>query len=338
VNACKIYYWLVLTTVVGAVAPAAGMGPRPPRLHDVDGITYVRIDQAARGAGLAFSRSSLAIHAGDQRLSLEPERRRARFNRQLVWLHEPVRKVGRRWAMAEVDMRTVVEPLFHPEGPWGRRPAHVVVLDPGHGGEDRGAEGPAPTVEKTLTLDVCRRIRNLLTAQGVRVKLTRTTDQFLALAERPRLAAGYQADLFVSVHFNAAGNPDATGVETYALTEPGCASTADFAENNRDPKAYPGNAQAAGNTVLAWTIHHHLQRIVRAEDRGIRRARFAVLRDAPCPAVLVECGFLSNADEEARILLPHYRQGIAEGIAAGIRDYVRQVQLARAGAGEPGDP
>jgi N-acetylmuramoyl-L-alanine amidase len=302
----------------------------------MNGVTYVRIDQAAREAGLTYAHAPLILADGRHRLQLEPDRRQARFDRQLVWLHEPVRKVGRHWTMAEVDMRTVVEPLFHPEGPWRSRPAEVVVLDPGHGGEDRGAEGPAPTVEKVLTLDVCRRIRDVLSAQGVRVELTRSTDRFVPLAERARLAAGYRADLFISVHFNAAGNLDATGVETYALTEPGCASTADFAKENRDAKAYPGNAQPGGNTVLAWTIHHHLQQTTRAEDRGVRRARFAVLRDAPCPAALVECGFLSNAGEEARILLPHYRQGIADGIAAGIRDYIRQVQLARAGAEEPG--
>jgi len=324
---------LVLCAVWGRGVPIWAWGPRPPRVEVRDGVGYVRVDQAARAAGLQTDRAGLVLGGGGHTLTLTPEHRQARFDRDLVWLHEPVARIGTHWELAEIDLRQVLEPLFRPGVPLRDRAVGRVLLDPGHGGEDRGAEGASALVEKQLTLDVCRRVQARLAEQGIAAELTRTSDRAIPLAGRPRMAADRHADLFISVHFNAAGNRDAAGVETYALTAPGFASTADFGgASGHDAKVYPGHAQAASNTVLAWTVHHNLCRITRAEDRGVRRARFAVLRDAPCPAVLVECGFLTNPAEAARIRLPRYRQGIADGVAAGIREYIRQAQLARAAA------
>jgi N-acetylmuramoyl-L-alanine amidase len=174
----------------------------------------------------------------------------------------------------------------------------VVVIDPGHGGHDRGGMPGQRLPEKPYTLDVAKRLVRILNGTGdVKVVLTRTGDYFVPLAWRTAIAnqqVGRRA-VFVSIHFNAGLRRSAYGVETYY--------------NNW--RAYR----------LAALIHPRVIQALGSIDRGIRHRGYFVLRRNRLPAVLVECGFLTNPAEAARITNYIYRERIARAIAAGIMQY-----------------
>jgi N-acetylmuramoyl-L-alanine amidase len=176
------------------------------------------------------------------------------------------------------------------------RPA-VVVIDPGHGGYDRGGMPGQVLPEKPFTLDTARRLARILKADGIKVVLTRTGDYYVSLGQRTSIAsayAGYNA-VFVSIHFNSGRRVGAYGIETYY--------------NNS--RAYR----------LAALIHPRVIQALGSVDRRIRHRGYFVLRRNRLPAVLVECGFLTNPAEAARIVTPGARENLAKAIAAGIERY-----------------
>jgi len=254
--------------------------------------------------------------------------------RTVFRLEDPARLV------VDVQRRT---PVARSAG-GGPEPIRTVVLDPGHGGHDAGAIGPTGLQEKELTLDVARRVAAVLEEDlGVRVILTRTRDQFLALRERTALANREKADLFVSIHANAAPAPAAAGTETYFLSSEatdGAARRA--AEDENRVLALEGEGRAGGRDVLrsilwdlaqsdfqqessraAEAIQTQLDRALRLPSRGVKQAPFYVLGGAAMPAVLVEIGFLSNPEEERRLRDDGYRERIARALAAGLAAYKR---------------
>lgn len=174
----------------------------------------------------------------------------------------------------------------------------TVVIDAGHGGHDRGGIRTNYVTEKTVALDVALRLRNELRRAGFHVVMTRTNDVFVPLSVRCAIANAQRRAIFVSIHFNSAANRDARGVETY----------------------YYGSAGR-----LAASIHHRLTRKLGAPDRQIRSRRYFVLRNTRVPAVLVECGFLTNRYDASLALKSRYRarlaQEIADGIIANRRSY-----------------
>ena len=143
--------------------------------------------------------------------------------------------------------------------------------------------------------------------------LSRTRDTFVELAERPFQANRQHADLFVSLHFNAAEGSGAKGVETYCLT-PAHASSTNARGDGATTGAYPANKLNDKNMALAYQVQKALIRNVQVEDRGVRRARFAVLKSPDMPAILVECGFMTDPGEFKRILNPAHRKKLAQEI------------------------
>ncbi len=217
-----------------------------------------------------------------------------------------------------LDVRKNLEPLLCGNG----QPAlqrGLVVLDPGHGGRNTGTRSVADgRWEKDLTLDWAQRLASLLESRGWRVLLTRTNDGDVSLAERVAFAQRHHADLFLSLHFNAAGPTgyDQAGAETYCLTPAGMPSnlTRGFPDEPAGP--FPNNAFDEQNLLWAVRLHRVLVNANGGRDRGVRRARFpAVLRTQLCPAVLLEGGFLSNPAEARRIGEPVFRQRLAEALA-----------------------
>jgi N-acetylmuramoyl-L-alanine amidase len=246
---------------------------------------------------------------------------------QQIWLHEPVRQIRGRWAFHEIDMRTSLDPILRPEV-YLRRVGHrVVVIDPGHGGQDTGARGRLGVEEKQVVLDIARRLRAHLTSAGMTVYMTREGDRFIDLEERARMARRWNADLFISIHANSAANPSASGAETFVLAAPGHSSTA---TGSRAGGVSAGHQHSVQSAILGYHVQRTLVAQTGVANRGLKRARFVVLRDAPCPAVLVECGFLSNPQEERRFMDPEFRENMARGIARGVLTYV---QLARQAKG-----
>jgi len=169
----------------------------------------------------------------------------------------------------------------------------TVVIDAGHGGFDRGGIPGQRVSEKDMTLDVARRLKSVLTASGYRVVMTRDSDDFIPLGTRCSIANSNRNAIFVSVHFNSATRAGASGIETYFYS--------------RDSLA------------LASAIHHYVVGGAPSSSRGVRRRGYYVLRKTSIPAVLVECGFLTNPTEAAYAQNASYRQKLAEEIAAGVR-------------------
>ncbi len=240
----------------------------------------------------------------------------------------------------------------------GRR--YKVVVDAGHGGPDRGMTGPIgggpKLAEKSITLAVAKKLAAALQARGIDVLMTRTTDTLIALYDRGRIANQAHADLFVSVHVNAANpgwsNPGAArGFETYFLAE---AKTEDArrveqmeneavrfetgAKANRgDPLSFIINDMAQNEHLressdLAAAIQRGLAVVHPAPNRGVRQANFAVLRTSFMPAVLVEIGFGTNPSDAEFISDEAHEREIAEAVAAATDAYLRRYER-RVGGG-----
>jgi N-acetylmuramoyl-L-alanine amidase len=171
--------------------------------------------------------------------------------------------------------------------------SRTIIIDPGHGGFDRGGVPGQRISEKDKCLDVGLRLRNLLQASGYRVIMTRDTDVFIPLPTRVAIANAHPGATFVSIHFNCASRAGANGIETYY---------------------YRGDSAS-----LAQSIHRNVVSEAPSENRGIRRRGFYVLRKTSIPSVLVECGFLTNPTEGSLALSAGYRQKLAEQIARGIQ-------------------
>jgi N-acetylmuramoyl-L-alanine amidase len=230
------------------------------------------------------------------------------------------------------------------------QPLFVAVVDPGHGGEKEGAVGPAGAREKVIALQIARRVATRLRKQGGRVVLTRTGDVSVPLAQRAALANAERADLFISIHLNAmpgAARARARGVETYFLSADAsdASATAVAARENADrlagePVVDPndpvsGILQDLADTDalressrLAYTLHERLVSRLAAEDRGVKQAPFYVLAGARMPAVLLEVGFVSHADESRKLETPAYQEEVAQAIADGIAAWRREVAQA----------
>jgi len=217
-----------------------------------------------------------------------------------------------------LDLAKNFQPLLQPAA---RAKTRLVVIDPGHGGENTGTRSVAThRYEKEFTLDWAFRLERLLKQRGWNVVLTRTKDVDIPLADRVQIAEHLQADLFLSLHFNSSngtnGLVDRGGLETYCLTPLGMPSTLPREFEDDPGQIFPNNAFDEQNFRFAMRIHEALLKATGQKDRGVRRARFmAVLRTQNRPAALVEGGFLSNPREARLIEQQAYRQKLAEGVA-----------------------
>jgi N-acetylmuramoyl-L-alanine amidase len=223
-----------------------------------------------------------------------------------------------------------------------------VVIDPGHGGRDTGAIGPRGVREKDVALAIARTLAGRLRALGFAVILTRKDDSYVSLDERTRIANQARADLFVSVHCNAARRRTLAGVETWTLnvasdryaTRLATFENADAERSVSDlrliladlaTRANASDARDLAESVQGSLVRNLRERVGRLEDHGVKQALFYVLLGAHMPAILVETGFISNPAEEARLRSRKYQTGTAEGIARGVKEFVDGRQrLARA--------
>ncbi|MBI3753190.1 MAG: N-acetylmuramoyl-L-alanine amidase [Deltaproteobacteria bacterium] len=216
----------------------------------------------------------------------------------------------------------------------------IIVIDPGHGGEDTGAIGPSGVKEKDINLEIAKKLEKLiLQKMDVKVILTRTDDTFIPLEQRSAIANKSKADLFISIHANAAYRKGASGVETYFLsfdaTDEDAKRAADFEnaivsisnkkQDNKNADDLKSILMDMAQTEflnessqLAEIIQENLCQTMRRKNRGIKQAPFIVLAGAAMPAVLVEVGFISNAKEEKRLALPQTQEIIAAAIFKGI--------------------
>ena len=196
-----------------------------------------------------------------------------------------------------------------------------IIIDPGHGGFDRGASGKK-CVEKRIVLQLAFRTAEILRRCGYTVLLTRKTDYLVPLNRRSQIANNHRGDLFISLHCNASTDRRANGVESYCLTPAGVASTN---QKRASSVRLPGNKLDSNNFLLACELQKSILHRTGANDRGVRRGRFAVLRNLNMPGVLLELGFISNPAEESKLASSEYREQLARGIAVGIINYHRKI-------------
>ena len=190
----------------------------------------------------------------------------------------------------------------------------IVYLDAGHGGYDPGASYFGIS-EKSLTLAIQSRVKAKLEAEGYQVVTTRTSDTYVDLTDRSRAANASESDIFVSIHINASGSSAAQGIETYYYQP--------YAEYpSRINATYHANStRLSMSDTLANAIQSSLINATGAQNQGVKRQTFAVLRETTAPAVLLELGFLSNPQEAARLNTSAYQETLANAIVAGIKRY-----------------
>ena len=198
--------------------------------------------------------------------------------------------------MKKQFQRTVVLLVFLllAVAPVQARSFSTVVIDPGHGGHDKGCQW-GRVYEKHLCLDTSLRLENALRKKGYRTAVLRRSDEFISLPQRVSMAARYRNSIFVSVHYNFTWRQEASGIETFYCT----------------PQSQS----------LAYYVNKAIMKRVNVVNRGVKTARYYVIRNASMPAILVECGFVSNPSERSKMRKAWYRQSVADGIADGIATY-----------------
>lgn len=324
--------WLVLFVLAWITVPAQTQGAAPAwERVQLAGHEYVRLSDWSKSRGFSFRwvkrDETLQLVSPLGRVTLSVDSREAQVNGMQIWLLHPVAAHKGAVFISALDLQNTLQPVFWPPHNRPGSKVRAICLDPGHGGKDPGNRALGQE-EKRYTLLLAQELRRQLLQAGLKVILTRTTDAFIDLPVRPDIARRQGADLFVSLHFNGTDNApqNVQGAEVYCLTPVGACSTNAQGEGGESGRCY-GNRYDERNFFLAYQTQRALLRNLKASDRGVRRARFAVLRDATVPAMLVEAGFMSHPAESRKILDSTYRQQIARAIVQGILAYKRQVEV-----------
>jgi N-acetylmuramoyl-L-alanine amidase len=269
---------------------------------------YTRV---SRTVSLRSERRVIRAQAGTSEFSINGVRFFANF---------PLVSSGEDDLVSVMDVSKIIEPVLRPSRIQRAEKVETVVLDPGHGGADQGASSTWGT-EKGFTLDVALATRTLLIRAGYKVEMTRVNDVAVSLQDRVNFANRFPHAVFVSIHFNSSSG--GAGVESYTLAPEGVPSNASSEHHISaiDLGRYAGNAFDTQNIALTASIHASVLSKLSVFDRGVRHARFHVLRDVKIPAVLLEGGFISDPAEGQRISTAQYRQQLGAAIAQGIQNY-----------------
>jgi len=323
----KLFVLLKKFAALWALCLVSGLSPA--QAAGFNGQTYVPIVDWARANGLKW----YWLKRGDEivatnrttRLVFDKYSRMAEFNGVHVALSFPVALDRGALLIAQMDLNTAIRPLMYPSRFADSKRITTICLDPGHGGKDTGNHTFWHS-EKTYTLALALELRTQLQQAGFNVILTRSKDAFVELPDRPALANRRGADLFVSLHFNATptGKDGVEGPQTYCITPVGASSTDAQGEGaNYGPTV--ANRVEQRSLLLAYQMQKSLVQSLRAPDRGVRRARYAVLRDATMPAILVEGGYMTHPVERKKIYDSAYRRQMAQAMVRGILAYQRLV-------------
>src|SRR5881296_463168 len=291
----------------------------------VSGHDYLSVDNISKFYGLAAEvvpvGGKTQLETVSSPLEFVRGSREVMINGARSWLCFPIIEHDGRFLVSRTDLAKTIEPLVRPQRVPNAGKVETVVLDPGHGGHDKGALSRFGS-EKDFALDVARTLRPLLQAKGLRVIMTREGDYFVPLEVRAQIANAARNSIFVSIHFNATDrDPDATGFEIFSFTPLGAPSTSDGAVAPSSLSTQPGSAVDAQSMALSACIYHSMLGHIPEFDRGIKRARFAVLRLTRVPAVLIEGGFLTERGESRLIANKDWRDKLAAAISVGIENY-----------------
>ncbi len=321
-------FFPLIAALIFAAAPlceAVGTKQGDWTLYKVGGRDYVSVENVAQ----FYALGKVLVTAGTFQLTGGMRSLRGQVNTKDFFINNlkfilsyPVVECDGHLCMSRMDLTKLVEPVMRPGKIKDAEKIDTIVLDAGHGGHDNGAVSTYGT-EKDFALDVVSRARLLLMQSGFKVVLTRGNDTFIPLHDRVRIANAQKNALFISIHFNAGGA--GTGLETYTLSPRGVPSMAADGPSITDLTPCPGHQNDAENMALATAMHAAMVVRSRMWDRGIKRARFVVIRDITIPGVLVEGGFQSNITDARLIALPAYRQQMAESVLKAVQNYRKAV-------------
>lgn len=263
-------------------------------------------------------------------MNLKVDSREMRWKGARYWLSHAVRQAEGATLIPKVDLLKTFDPLLRPNVEIPKRPLLGVVVDPGHGGGDYGTRAARGLSEKAANMDVSKRLIRMLEGAGIPWVLTRTKDRYVDHGVRAALADDRPGYIFVSIHFNEDSSRETAGWETYCLSPQYAPSTSSGGTLRGDERqAWPGNEFDHHNFLLTQAIHKAavLAKTNAPSDRGLKRARFKVLRLARAPSVLVEGGFMSNPREAALLKTEAYREQVARWVFEGIMAYRRSQEI-----------
>src|SRR6478736_8772864 len=308
-----------------ALGPAIAIAAAEWQVIKVNGHDYLSVDNISKfyelPAGVVGAGDKMRFETVKNPLEFVTGSREAMINGARSWLCFPVIEQDGKSLVTRTDVAKTIEPLVRPHRVPNVGKVQTVVLDPGHGGYDKG-QVSRYGAEKDFALDVARKLRTILQAKGLKVIMTREGDYFVPLEVRAKIANSAPNSIFVSVHFNATNDdPNATGFEIFSFTPRGAPSTSDTNVNARSFNMQPGSSVDAQSVALSACIYHSLLGHLPEYDRGIKRARFAVLRLTKVPAVLIEGGFLTERGESKLISNKDWRAKLAGAIGMGIENY-----------------
>ncbi len=313
-------FFLLFSLMTAFVSDAA---PKGIRSVWVSGKRYVYLEDTAEYYGFKFyrfpDRKRFAVYSGSDYAIFTADKRSGTINGTSVVYLFPLTFYKRQPVISELDLSKVLLPLFKDYTvPRGR--IRTIMLDPGHGGKDTGAPGPNGKWEKAITLSLSMKLQKRLQQLGYRVLVTRNADVFPSLERRVDIANRWKPDLYISIHCNATGDRSISGVETFLTTPVGAPSSSDSKPGfNKSP----GNNHDASNIRLAYEIQKSIIQRTRAADRGIKHARFYVIKNVNCPSVLIETGFLSNYGEGRKLTTSAYQDQLVNGMVNGIQAFAR---------------
>jgi N-acetylmuramoyl-L-alanine amidase len=319
--------WLAPTvlSVSTSLISCAAFAADDWQIIKVSGHDYLSVDNISK-----FYRLPAEVVPAGKKIRLETVKNPLEFvsgSREIIingarsWLCFPLIEHDGKFLVSRMDVAKTIEPQLRPHRIPNIGRLQTVVLDPGHGGHDKGAVGRYG-YEKNFALDVARKLRPLLQAKGLRVIMTREGDYFVPLEVRAEIANAARDSIFVSIHFNATDrDPNATGFEIFSFTPRGAPSTSDTSLALSALNMEAGSTVDTQSMALSSCIYHSLLGHIPEFDRGIKRARFAVLRLTRVPAVLIEGGFLTERGESELIAKSDWRTKLAQSISVGIQNY-----------------
>src|SRR6266542_523412 len=320
----KRWFAVALLTTAIALARTVAFAADDWQIIKINGHDYLSVDNVSRFYGLpaeVASTGRIPVETVKNPLEFVRDSREAIINGARRWLCFPLIEQDGKFLVSRTDVAKTIEPLVRPQRVINAGKVQTVVLDPGHGGYDKGAVCRYGC-EKDFALDVARKLRPLLQAKGFRVIMTREGDYFVPLEVRAKIANAARNSIFVSVHFNATNDdPNATGFEIFSFTPRGAPSTSDDSVTSSSLSMQAGSQVDAQSMALSACIYHSLLGHIPEFDRGIKRARFAVLRLTKVPAVLIEGGFLTERGESKLIAKKDWRAKLAHAIGVGIENY-----------------
>lgn len=315
---------VVLCALIGSfLLVTSGFGASQIRCVVLNNLRYVYLKDVAAYYGMTYyaNDKDCRLVSKSYKMEFVADKKKAEFNGIGVNCLNPVVKSGADILISEQDLLLLIEPVLNYKALTTHK-MRLIMLDPGHGDQDKGGSGRIYQ-EKDLVLQIALRLRDKLSDKGYLVAMTRNKDIFIPLEQRAAMCESQRADLFVAIHANKAANPEITGVETFCMTPSGASSTYDSKPSYRKEK---GNTLDRNNFRLAFEVHKAILAKTGAFDRGVKHARFLVLRNVSCPAILIETGFLSNAVEERALGRQSYQDSLATAIAEGVLNYHKELR------------